>query len=100
LLRSTALSSASGKEGYFFSFFFFLFPSLWLAIERVEQHSAFGVSRCGAWQSAELTHPSLLRSTALSPASGKEGYSFSPSLWLAIERVEQRSAFGVSQYGA
>ena len=41
---------------------------------------------------------SLLRSTTLS-ASQRGFILFSPSLWLAIERVDQRSVVGVSQIG-
>jgi hypothetical protein len=48
---------------------------------------------------ASLLTRSLLRSTTLSSASGKEGLgSFLPSLRLVAERVDQRSVVGVSGY--
>jgi len=47
---------------------------------------------------------SWLRSTTLSTAGGKEGKKIfripAPSLWLAIERVDDRSDVGVSQLSA
>ena len=51
---------------------------------------------------AYLLTRSLLRSTTLSSASGKEGLRnfFCPLSREAKERVEQRSAFGVSRFYA
>jgi len=110
-LHSSALSSASGKEGGE-SFIVFLFssPSFLLAKERVGQRSASGLSKLCALHERlcppGFTHPTSLHSSALSSASGKEGggsfivfYFFSPSFLLAKERVGQRSASGVSPPG-
>jgi hypothetical protein len=55
LLRSTTLSTASGKEEILLFFFFTLFPR---SEERVEQRSAFGVSK---WPPSKYFYLRLLR---------------------------------------